>query len=152
MNISVETASIASPEEIVTHFLHALEAQDHDRIAALLAPNLRYTNVSLPTIKGGRVVSNLFKRLLGKKTGFQVQIHRIATNGNIVMTERTDVIEVGPLHVAFWVCGTFRVEQGQIVLWRDYFDWFNIARGTLRGVVGVPVPRLRAQLPFAIES
>ncbi|AXI03110.1 limonene-1,2-epoxide hydrolase family protein [Aquirhabdus parva] len=150
--MTIYTAPTVSPEEIVTSFLHALEEQDHDRIAALLAPNLRYTNVSLPTIKGGRVVSNLFKRLLGKKTGFQVQIHRIATNGNVVMTERTDVIEVGPLHVAFWVCGTFRVEQGQIVLWRDYFDWFNIAKGTLRGVVAVPLPKFRPSLPISLES
>ena len=24
--------------------------------------------------------------------------------------------------LAFWVCGTFEVSGGKIVLWRDYFD------------------------------
>ena len=49
-----------TPEQIVTDFLHALEAKDHDKIAALLAPDLQYTNVSLPTMMGGQRVANLF--------------------------------------------------------------------------------------------
>lgn len=152
MTTLIDTVSQSTPEEIVLRFLHALEAQNHSQIAELLAPDLRYTNVSLPTLKGGKVVSNLLKRLMGEKIGFQVQVHRIATNGSIVMTERTDVIKLGSLHMGFWVCGTFRVEQGRIVLWRDYFDWMNVAGGTLRGVLGVPVRKLRIALPVVIES
>jgi len=152
MTTLIYTISQTIPEEIVIRFLHALEAQNHSQIAELLAPDLRYTNVSLPTLKGGKVVSSLFKQLMGKRVGFQVQVHRIATNGNIVMTERTDVIKIGSLHVGFWVCGTFRVEHGRIVLWRDYFDWMNITRGTLRGVFGIPIRKLRIALPIVIES
>ena len=55
-----------TPEQIVTDFLHALEAKDHDKIAALLAPDLQYTNVSLPTMMGGQRVANLFELLLRK--------------------------------------------------------------------------------------
>ncbi len=138
--------SQSTPEQIVTQFLHALETQDHDQIAALLAPNLHYTNVSLPTLKGGQKVANLFELLLRRGTGFQVKVHSIATNGNTVMTERTDVINVGPLHIGFWVCGTFQVENGKIVLWRDYFDWWDISRGTLRGMAGMILPKLRVSL------
>jgi limonene-1,2-epoxide hydrolase len=152
MTTLIDTVTQTTSEEIVIRFLQALEAQDHSQIVELLASDLRYTNVSLPTLKGGKVVSSLFKRLMGKRVGFQVQIHRIATNGSIVMTERTDVITIGSLHVGFWVCGTFRVEQGRIVLWRDYFDWMNITRGTLRGVLGIPVRKLRIALPVVIES
>ena len=141
-----------SPIAVVTQFLHALEAKDHTQIAALLAPNLRYTNVSLPTLKGGKTVSTLFQRLMVKGTGFEVQVHRIAENGDIVITERTDILKVGPLHVGFWVCGTFRVEDGKIILWRDYFDWLDITRGALRGLLTIPVPKLRIALPIAIES
>lgn len=138
--------SQSNPEQIVTLFLKALEAQDHDQIASLLAPDLHYTNVSLPTLIGGKKVANLFELLLRRGTGFQVKVHSIATNGNTVMTERTDVINVGPLHIGFWVCGTFQVENGKIVLWRDYFDWWDISRGTLRGVAGVILPKLRVSL------
>lgn len=135
-----------SPEAIVTSFLHALETQDHDKIAALLAPDLVYTNVSLPTLKGGQRVANLFEILLRRGTGFGVEIHSIAANGDTVMTERTDIIKVGPLHIGFWVCGTFRVENGQIVLWRDYFDWLDISRGAVRGLAGIVLPKLRPNL------
>ena len=135
-----------TPEQIVTDFLHALEAKDHDKIAALLAPDLQYTNVSLPTMMGGQRVANLFELLLRKGKGFSVKIHSLAANGDKVMTERTDIIRVGTLHVAFWVCGTFQVRNGQIVLWRDYFDWLDISKGTVRGIIGIVLPKFRVSL------
>lgn len=137
----------STPEDIVYRFLHALAERDHDQVAALLAPDLRYTNVSLPTLHGGEAVAGLLRRALAGRRGFDVQIHSIASNGGTVLTERTDVLILGPLHMRFWVCGTFQVEQGRITLWRDYFDWWDIGRGALRGVLGIALPRLRATLP-----
>lgn len=134
------------PEQTVTAFLHALEAQDHNLVATLLAPDLRYTNVSLPTIKGGQRVATLFEKVLRRGTGFGVKIHSIATSGDTVMTERTDIIKVGPLYIRFWVCGTFQVRDSQIILWRDYFDWWDITRGTLRGMAGIARPALRTDM------
>lgn len=138
--------STTTPEQVVTDFLQALEAKDHDKIAALLAPDLQYTNVSLPTMMGGQRVANLFELLLRKGTGFSVKMHGLASNGDTVMTERTDILRVGTLHVAFWVCGTFQVQNGQIVLWRDYFDWLDISRGTVRGIIGIVLPKFRVGL------
>ena len=136
-----------SPEEIVTRFLRALEQQDHDTVAGLLAPDLRYTNVSLPTMKGGGRVAKLIRKTLREGRAFEVQLHSIASTGNTVLTERTDVLKLGPLHVGFWVCGTFEVENGRITVWRDYFDWLDFTRGTLRGVAGIALPTLRPTLP-----
>lgn len=136
-----------APEEVVRCFLRALEQQDHDTIAALLAPDLEYTNVSLPTLRGGKRVAGLFRLLLNRKTGFGVATHQLAVNGDTVLTERTDLVSAGPLHVAFWVCGTFRVKHGRIVLWRDRFDWLDVAGGAARGLAGVFLPGLRARLP-----
>lgn len=136
-----------SPEQIVSRFLQALANKDYDTINALLAADLRYTNVSLPTIVGGQRVATLFERLLSRGGGFDVQIHSIAANGDTVMTERTDVIKVGPLHIGFWVCGTFQVQNGQIIVWRDYFDWLDISRATVRGLAGIVLPKWRVKLP-----
>lgn len=136
-----------SPEAVVYAFLHGLAEQDLDGAAALLAPDLQYTNVSLPTLRGGDFVGRMLKRALGGAMRFDVQIHSIAASGDTVLTERTDVLTLGPLHVRFWVCGTFRVENGRITLWRDYFDWWDISKGTVRGMLGVALPRLRSTLP-----
>lgn len=140
------------PETVVQRFLQAMEAQDHDTVASLLAPDLRYTNVSLPTLKGGRRVATLIRKALRESRRFEVQLHSIASAGNTVLTERTDVLKVGPLHIGFWVCGTFEVRDGRITVWRDYFDWMDIARASLRGLAGIPLPGLRPTLPTAPQG
>lgn len=143
------SSTSSTPQSVVEQFLRALEQKDHDTIAALLAPDLLYTNVSLPSLRGGQRVAKLFKLLLNEQMGFAVQTHQIAVDGDMVLTERTDLITAGPLHMAFWVCGTFQVRDGQIVLWRDYFDWLAVARGAARGLAGVLVPQLRVKLPHS---
>lgn len=142
-----DTLDLTAPEMVVTRFLRALETQDHDAVEALLAPDLHYTNVSLPTLKGGKQVARLLRRTLGKGTSFGVQMHHLAVNGDTVLTERTDALSIGPLHMAFWVCGTFQVRDGRIVVWRDYFDWLAVAKGVARGVIGIALPGVRATLP-----
>lgn len=139
--------SIAKPDAIVTRFLQSIEQQDYATMAALLDPDLVYTNVSLPTIRGGEKVARLFESGLRRGGGFGVKMHSIAVNGDTVLTERTDLLKVGPFQMCFWVCGTFQVRDGRIVLWRDYFDWMDIGRATLRGVAGIALPGLRARLP-----
>lgn len=139
-----------TPETIVSRFLLALERQDHDTVAALLAPEVRYTNVSLPTIAGGERVAKLLRTALRPGIAFEVQTHHIAASGDTVLTERTDVLKIGPLHLRFWVCGTFRVEHGRITLWRDYFDWLDMGKAALRGVLGIALPKLRPTLPVAL--
>ena len=62
------------------------------------------------------------------RAGFEVKIHRIAVNGSSVLTERTDVLQFGPVRLQFWVCGVFEVHDGRITLWRDYFDLASYQR------------------------
>ncbi|ARU59335.1 limonene-1,2-epoxide hydrolase [Oleiphilus messinensis] len=140
------------PEKVVSDFLHALEIQDYETAERLLHPDIRYTNVSLPTIKGDKRVGRLIRLALRRGTGFAVQIHEMASNGNVVLTERTDILKVGPLHVGFWVCGRFQVQNGQIIVWRDYFDWMSISKGTLKGLAGTLIPGLRPKLPVELNS
>jgi limonene-1,2-epoxide hydrolase len=141
-----------TPETIVSRFLQAMQTQDHDTIAALLAPEVQYTNVSLPTITGGERVAKVLRTALRPGVAFDVQTHSIATNGDTVLTERTDALKLGPLHLQFWVCGTFRVENGRITLWRDYFDWMDMGKAAVRGVLGIAVPKLRPTLPVAVSQ
>ena len=53
---------------------------------------------------------------------------------NTVLTERTDVLVWHRLRVEFWVCGTFELRDGKILVWRDYFDNVDFFKGFVRGV------------------
>ena len=77
------------------------------------------------------------------RAGFEVKIHRIAAEGNAVLTERTDALIIGPLRLQFWVCGVFEVHAGRVTLWRDYFDMWDFTKATLRGVAATVFPSLR---------
>ncbi len=78
-----------------------------------------------------------------------MKIHRIAADGNTVLTERTDALVFGPLRLQFWVCGVFEVHGGRITLWRDYFDMLDITKATLRGLAATVFPSLR---PIAVVT
>lgn len=136
----------AQSEEIVERFLNALMQQDHVTISELLHPEIVYTNVSLPTFKGGKRVAGLIKLALSSARKLKVKNHQLVAKENIVLTERTDILEIGPLHVGFWVCGTFEVEDGKIILWRDYFDWLNVSKGLIRGFFGIGIKALRPKV------
>ncbi len=124
-----------------------LRRGDLDEAVALLAVDVRYENVGLPTVHGRERVRRLFARGYEDGAGFDVVIHTICADGASVLTERTDILKFRQLHVQLWVCGRFDVRDRQIVLWRDYFDFLDFSKGLLRGMLGVHLPRLRAKVP-----
>jgi limonene-1,2-epoxide hydrolase len=135
-----------TPAETVTRFLEAAQNEDTAFAEIVLDENLVYENVGLPTIYGRQATLKVFEPLKRPQFGFEVDIHRTTTNGNTVMNERHDAIVLGPLRLQFWVCGVFEVsDRGTITLWRDYFDMFDILKATVRGLIGIPFPAVRAQ-------
>jgi limonene-1,2-epoxide hydrolase len=129
----------------VETFLKAMQSQDFDTIDALVADDIVYQNVGLPTIRGGARVRKLLRSMEGRM-GFEVKLHRNVAEGGTVLNERTDAIVLGPLRLQFWVCGVFEVRDGQITLWRDYFDFYDFTKAILRGIAGIAIPSLRATL------
>jgi len=117
----------------VKSFLDALSRLDTDAALALLAEDVVYQNVSLPKAHGKPAVAKQLALFGRYCTGFEAINHRIVGDGDTVLTERTDIIEIGRVRSEFWVCGTFEVRDGKIVLWRDYFDWANFLAGAAKG-------------------
>jgi limonene-1,2-epoxide hydrolase len=149
-----ETASSAgagastTPIELVERFLELLRREDIVAATELLAGDVEYANVGLPTVYGRKRVRQVLQATLGLNGArFEVYVHTISASGSSVLTERTDVLEYRRLRLQFWVCGRFDVRDGQIVLWRDYFDQANIFLATLRGLLGIALPSLRAKPP-----
>ena len=131
------------PARVVEAFLYALRDKDFDAADETLDDDLVYQNVGLPTIRGRQRTMKLLRGLSRPNTGFDVKIHRIASEGSAVLTERTDVLIFGPFQAHFWVCGAFEVRDGRITLWRDYFDFLDIVKASVRALAAIAVPALR---------
>jgi limonene-1,2-epoxide hydrolase len=124
-----------------------MQESDPETVISLVADDIVYSNVSLPTIRGKDRFARAARTYYRYHLGFQVIVHRIAQNGSSVLTERTDAVFVGPFRMQFWVCGVFEVNDGRVTLWRDYFDWRDTALASVRGLVGIVVPKLRPKFP-----
>ncbi|OBH55509.1 limonene-1,2-epoxide hydrolase family protein [Mycobacterium sp. E2479] len=139
------TGTAVANTRTVETFLNALQDADFETVEASFDDNLVYENVGLSRVRGGRRTAKLLRRMEGR-IGFEVKIHRIAADGAAVLTERTDVLILGPLRLQFWACGIFEVHNGRITLWRDYVDVFDMTKALLRGLAALAIPSLRQTL------
>lgn len=146
MTDRIDELTAVENTRVVEVFLDALQHKDFTTAEAALADGLVYQNVGLPTVHGRRRTMKLMRSMDRGPIGFEVKIHRIAAADDHVLTERTDVLQFGPLRLQFWVCGVFELRDGRITLWRDYFDFLDMVRATVRGLLAIPFPALRPTL------
>lgn len=126
--------SVRSDEQVVVEaFLAALEDLDVDGALAWCSDDVVYQNVPLPAARGRGAVAKQLRAMAKVGTGFEVEMRNIAANGPVVLTERVDRLRRGGFAMEFWVCGTFEVRDGKIVLWRDYFDWPTFLAAGVKG-------------------
>jgi limonene-1,2-epoxide hydrolase len=119
---------------VVRSFFDAVGALDGEPGAAFrawLAPGCIWQNSGAPTCHG---VDACVALLDGARSsiGFHtwvVEYRGVATDADLVLTERLDrLVDVDGVEVTtIPVMGALRVEDGQIVEWRDYF-WPEDAR------------------------
>ncbi|HEX3335726.1 MAG TPA: limonene-1,2-epoxide hydrolase family protein [Jatrophihabitans sp.] len=141
----------SAPQAVVEAFLAALTVPEVGTALDLLDERVTYTNVGLPTIHGRRRVTRVLTGLERPGVGFEVYLHAIATDGPVVLTERTDALRLGSVRLQFWVTGRFDVHDGKITLWRDSFDYLDVARSLARGIVGAAIPALRPKAPSSAD-
>lgn len=122
--------------DVVRRFLELLEDGDADGAVALLSADVVWRNTGLPTVRGRRV-GGMLRDMQRRGIGFEARLHHIAADGDIVLTDRTDVLRYKRWESAFWVCGTFEVRDGLIVLWDDHFSAGNLLVASVKGLVGV---------------
>ncbi len=139
--------TLGHPRAVVEAFLEALAASDLEGAMSLLADDVVYTNVGLPTIRGRDRVERALRAFEHDAASFEVYLHSMSADGPIVLTERTDVLVFGPLRIQFWVWGRFDVHDGRITLWRDSFDFLDTTKAALRGLVGIAIPGVRPTAP-----
>lgn len=137
----MDGSDVVTEVQVVRDFLRALEQLDVDAAVALLDDDVVYRNVPFPPARGRAAVSTQLRWLGRWATGFEARLHNIAADGAVVLTERTDVLARGRFRAEFWVCGTFEVRDGKVVLWRDYFDFADLTWAMVKGALRALLPR-----------
>jgi limonene-1,2-epoxide hydrolase len=138
----------SAPMAVVERFIdHLRTVSDSEAAVELLAVDVTYENSWLPTVRGRERVRKLFQALIRIGTEVEMHVHAISADGPTVLTERTDVLQWGRLRIQNWICGRFDVHDGQIVVWREYYDPLAILAATARGLLGTVVPAARAKPP-----
>lgn len=135
------------PESVVTTFLTRLQDDDLDGALELLCDDVVWVNVSLPTVKGRRRVEQICRTAQKSGGGFRVHFRNVASDGDVVLTERTDALTLGRFRHQFWVAGRFELRDGRIAVWRDAFDWWDMTAGFVRAVAGIAFPGLNRRWP-----
>ncbi len=119
-----------SPLETAKTFFAHWSANRIEEALAMLADDVLYDNVPLPDISGRDNVRK-FHADFGIGAAFKVdwQVTEIAASGNVVLNERIDIFthESGG-QITLPVMGTLTVENGEITVWRDYFDLASFER------------------------
>jgi limonene-1,2-epoxide hydrolase len=126
---------MSQPEAVVRRFFDLLIGREAAAAAELLADDVEWRNTGFPTIRGGRRVGGMLRDMERRRISFSADLHHVAATGPVVLTERTDYLGTGRFAADFWVCGTFRVEDGRIVLWDDHFSLGNFLGGVGRGAL-----------------
>ena len=102
-------------------FIAAWNANDMERVLALMDENVRYHNMPVAPLDGKAAVAEY----LASKGGFDWidwKLLSIAVNGERVLTERVDDFSIGGVKVSLPIMGVFEIRNGRIQAWRDYFD------------------------------
>jgi len=145
---SPTSARHPDPADVVVDFLRALASYDVDAAMELVADDLVYANVTLPTLYGRARLDHLARLVLRPdRMGFNVHFNHVATDGDVVLTDRIDELNFRRFASRFWVYGRFVVADGKIIVWRDAFDWLDVTIGNLRALAGLVSPALNRQMP-----
>ena len=113
---------MSTPEEVVQEFCAAFATKDVATISSLLADDVVYHNVGMAPAVGKDASVAMIQGFLDMAEKMTFEIHRIAANGDSVLTERTDTFTINGADSPVAVMGTFDLSDGKIVAWRDYFD------------------------------
>ena len=107
----------------VEHFIDAWNERDLDKIMSFFAADCLYHNIPMDPIQGVDEIRKFIEGFIGMSSEIAWEVHQIAeTAKGAVLTERTDKFKLGERWIALPVMGTFEIEDGKFVAWRDYFD------------------------------
>lgn len=113
----------ADDVRVVLDFAAAWKTRDLERVMSFLDDDAIWENVPIEVIAGKAAIRRKLAAVFGAVTGFEwIVIDAARSPSGAVLTERLDVVIVNGRRVKLRLMGIFRVVDGKIALWRDYFD------------------------------
>ena len=126
-----------SAANVVQEFLASWHSHDMDKIMSFVSEDCHYENVpslsgANPVIMGRQKIHEFLAPFFLKDpliVPFKVdtEIKDTIAGGDGVAIQRVDHFEIGNSKFALQVAGLFKVKDGKIVYWIDYFDGAAIA-------------------------
>lgn len=112
-----------TPGEAVTALIKANEARDIDAIVAVLTDDIVYENVPMGVMNGHDEVRAMLGPFAEMAERVEWEVLEQVEQGDTVMNERVDRFWLEGGHtIELRVAGVFRVRDGKVSVWRDYFD------------------------------
>jgi len=112
-----------TPGELVTALVRACEARDLDRVCSLVTDDIEYDNVPMGKVYGPEGVRKVLSAgVTQEATDIEWRVLEQIEQGDTVMNERVDCFLVNGTWIEIPIAAVFKVRDGKICLWRDYFD------------------------------
>jgi limonene-1,2-epoxide hydrolase len=113
----------AEARKIVQEFCDRMVNRDAESLRPFLADDAVYQNVGMPATVGvDAIVANLAAQFGMFPDAYEYVMKNIAADGDVVLTERLDLISTPTGVQGVPVMGTFALRDGKILRWHDYWD------------------------------
>ena len=118
--------SSQQPLNVINAFLKVMESNDIDQAVQYVADNLIYVNVpfgfAAGTVIGPEGMRSVLEPTFANIIRNEFIIKTMSVDGDTVFLERLDRHQLANGWAELPVVGVFKVTNGKIVEWRDYFD------------------------------
>ncbi|WP_158635115.1 limonene-1,2-epoxide hydrolase family protein [Tsukamurella asaccharolytica] len=146
----MNNAPLWSPQDVAERFVDALGSGDYDIAEHLLAKKVVYRRTGGRPLRGRAAIARHFRWHARTRVAMQAVLLTSEQIGRAgAVTERVTALVYGPLRVQFRVRGTFEVDGGRIVVWRDEAGVRDVAKAVARAVAGAVYAPARPTLPRA---
>lgn len=112
-------------KDVVTAFVDAWNRVDWPAAEALLTDDIVYQNIPWEPVSGRDAVMSYLATFNVEESDWIT--HNIIAEGPLVMNERTDRVRMNGVWKQLRVMGVFKLRDGKIAEWRDYFDPAELA-------------------------
>jgi limonene-1,2-epoxide hydrolase len=113
---------MSSSEQIVRDFCAAWQRRDIDELLGFFTEDAVYHNIPIDPAQGHDAIRGVMMLFVPAAREIEFRIDRMASDGDVVFTERVDTFVLANGKVTLPVAGVFEMRDGKIAAWRDYFD------------------------------